>query len=60
MESRARGAVDICISTAKRVVVGTKHLLLLTLFESYLQRTLALQHYRPVYSRSGRRNRIRH
>lgn len=32
---------------------------LLSVFRSHIQRSFAFPHYRPVYTRSGRRNRVR-
>ena len=59
MRNLLRTIADGLLSAALGVFMISLHFSLLSVFKANLQRPFAVQHYRPVYSRSGRRNRIR-
>jgi hypothetical protein len=59
MRNLLRTISDGLLSAAFGVFMISLHFSLLSVFKANLQRPFAVQHYRPVYSRSGRRNRIR-
>ena len=59
MRGLVRSIMDGLLSAALGVFMISLHFSLLSIFKANLRRPFAIQHYRPVYSRSGRRNRIR-
>ena len=59
MRNLVRSITDGLLTVAIGIFVFALHSSLLTIFKSHLQWPSALQHYRPVYSRSGRRKHIR-
>jgi len=59
MRSLLRSITDGLLSAAFGVFMISLHFTLLSVAKANLQRPFAVQNYRPVYSRSGRRNRIR-
>jgi hypothetical protein len=55
VQSAAAGLMAIASGALGVVLHGS----LVTVFRFHLQRALAVEDYRPVYTRSGRRNRVR-
>jgi hypothetical protein len=51
---------DRCLSVVKVLFAAALDFALLGVFRSKLLEPVALGGYRPVYSRSGRRNRVRY
>ena len=60
MRIAIRNTWDGCLSIAMLVVGIAMDMSLLGIFRTHVRQTLALDHYRPVYLRSGRRNRVRY
>ena len=54
-----RSIADGLLSVALRVFMICLHFSLLSVFKANLRRPFAVPHYTPIYSRSGRRNRVR-
>ena len=59
MRNLIRNIADALLSVAFGVFMITLHFSLLSVCKANLQRTLTVPNYRPIYSRSGRRKRIR-
>jgi len=59
MRNLLRSMADGCLTATNAIYTIALHFSLLTIFKSQFQQPSVLQHYRPVYSRSGRRNRVR-
>jgi hypothetical protein len=59
MRNLVRSMADGLWTIVIGIFVMGLHFSLLTIFKSHLQRPSVLQHYRPVYTRSGHRNRVR-
>ena len=59
MRSLLRSITDGLLSVALGVFMISLHFSLLSIMKANLRRPFAVQHYRPVFTRSGRRNRIR-
>ena len=59
MRSLLRSIADGVLTIAIAIFGMALHFTLLSVFKAHVHRSSALQQYRPVYSRSGRRNRVR-
>ena len=59
MRSLLWSIADGLLSVAISVFMLCLHFSLLSVFKANLQRPFAVQHYKPVYLRSGRRSRVR-
>ena len=60
MRNLARNIADGYLTAALAMFVSALQCLLLMICKSNLQQLFVLQRYRPVYLRSGRRNRVRY
>ena len=59
MRVLVRSALDLCLAAVLMVLRGILDASLLSICKTNLQRVVFVPHYRPVYLRSGRRNRVR-
>lgn len=59
MRAAGRNVLELGIMLTSAFVQLVLHSSLLTLFENHFHGLFTGQHYRPVYSRSGRRNHVR-
>lgn len=59
MRAASRSVLEVGILLTSAFVQFVLHSSLLTLFENHFHELFTGQNYRPVYSRSGRRNHIR-
>ena len=59
MRSLLRYIADALLSVALSMFFLLLHFSLASVCRANLQRILAAQSYRPIYSRAGRRNRVR-
>ena len=59
MRVPVRNTLDLCVAAVAAVLSFALDAFLLSVFISNLQRAMSVS-YRPVYLRSGRRNRIRY
>jgi hypothetical protein len=50
---------DSCLAAASALLGVALDAVLFGVFRSHLRQAVAVERYRPVYSRSGRRNRVR-
>ena len=55
-----RVLAGVCVAGMSALVGAALDAALIGVFRSHLRRALAPQAYRPVYLRSGRRNRVRY
>jgi hypothetical protein len=60
MRIPVQSLADHCRSVVKVVFAAVMDFALLGVFRSNLLEPVALREYRPIYSRSGRRNRVRY
>ena len=60
MRIRVQTVADRCLSVVKVLFAAVMDFALLGVFRSNLLEPVALREYRPIYSRSGRRNRVRY
>jgi hypothetical protein len=59
MRAPVRIALDACLAAAALMVSVARDASLFSIFKAGFWRVNAIPHYRPVYLRSGRRNRAR-
>ncbi len=59
MRIPVRNITDGCLSVVNLLFAAAIDVVLLNIFRSHLRQALAVERYRPVYLRSGRRNRVR-
>jgi hypothetical protein len=59
MRTPMRIVADGCLAGVSTLLGVALDVVLFGVFRSHLRQALALQQYRPVYLRSGRRNRVR-
>jgi hypothetical protein len=59
MRSLVRHIADGCLSAVNHLMAAAFDFALVSVFRSHFRQALALERYRPVYSPSGRRNRVR-
>ena len=55
-----RSIADGCLSAVNLLFNAVLDVALLSVFRSHLRQALVVERYRPVYLRSGRRNRVRY
>jgi hypothetical protein len=54
-----RNSLDLFVAAMAMLLGILMDASLVSVFRAHLRRAIATSHYRPVYSHSGRRNRIR-
>jgi hypothetical protein len=59
MRMPIRTALDLCVAGMAAVLGFALDASLLSIFKTHFQRAVSISRYRPVYLRSGRRNRVR-
>jgi hypothetical protein len=59
MSVRIRNSVDLCFAAAAVLMAFVSDAFLFSVFKSHVKQALLAPSYRPVYLRSGRRNRVR-
>ena len=59
MRIPVRIMADGCLSAVNHLLTAALQVMLLGVFMSHLRQAIAVERYRPVYLRSGRRNRVR-
>jgi hypothetical protein len=59
MSMRIRHSIDLCLAAAAMLLTFASDASLFSVFKSHLKQVLLAPGYRPVYLRSGRRNRVR-
>ena len=59
MRVPVRSTVDLCLAAVSMVLGVILDVSLLSICKTNLRRVVSVRHYRPVYLRSGRRNRVR-
>jgi hypothetical protein len=60
MRMPVRNTLELCKAGLAALLRMVLDVSLLSVFKAHLQPALAVSRYRPVYLRSGRRNRVRH
>jgi hypothetical protein len=60
MRIPVRNIVDGCLSAVSQFFTTLLDAALFGVFRSHLRQAIAVERYRPVYLRSGRRNRVRY
>jgi hypothetical protein len=60
MGTPVRSTFDLCLSGVSVLLGIALDAALLSIFKTHLQQVFGIPRYRPVYLRSGRRNRNRH
>lgn len=60
MRILVQNIADGCLSAVSLLFAVALDVALLGVFRSHLRRAFAVERYRPIYLRSGRRNRVRH
>jgi hypothetical protein len=60
MRVSVRNLVDLGLAAVTMLLAVTSDVFLISVFKLHLQRILKAPVYRPIYSRSGRRNRVRY
>ena len=59
MRVPVRNTLELCLVGVTTLLSIALDAFLLGIFKAHLQRAMSVPHYRPVYLRSGRRNRVR-
>jgi hypothetical protein len=59
MRIPVRNMANGCLSAVSYLLTAALEVMLFGVFMSHLRRAFAVEKYRPVYLRSGRRNRVR-
>ena len=59
MRAPIRNTLELCVGGVIAVLGILLDASLLSIFKTHFQRAISASHYRPVYLRSGRRNRVR-
>jgi hypothetical protein len=59
MSGRLRILIELCLGMAAMLTALASDVFLLSVFRSHVKQVLLAPGYRPVYLRSGRRNRVR-
>jgi hypothetical protein len=60
MRAPVQVITDSCLAGVSALLGLTLDLMLIRVFRSHLRQTFAAERYRPVYLRSGRRNRAQY
>jgi hypothetical protein len=60
MRVPVRNTLDLCLAAASMLLGILLDASLLGICKSHLRGLVPVRHYRPVYLRSGRRNRVRY
>jgi hypothetical protein len=54
-----RNTLELCLVVVTTALSVALDAFLLGIFKAHIQRAISVRNYRPVYLRSGRRNRVR-